>query len=256
MSEAINLKQYRKARVSGSNPYDVVRSWLRKGMHDFRNNLGLSLAYGTGLAVLGWASLYMMWQFNLAWMTLPAASGAMLLGPLVTVGLYRVSRRALGQGGRGIAAPGQIFLVSVVMMVLILACIRSAVLMFAIFYGLRPFSGFLETLSTLFTTPSGIGLVLSGSVVGGLFAALGFAVSVFSFPMLVDRDIDGFSAMGLSFNATTANFRLMLIWAICVTALVSIGILTGLLALIPIFPILGFATWHAYSDLFQGDPND
>jgi uncharacterized membrane protein len=61
--------------------------------------------------------------------------------------------------------------------------------------------------------------------------------------------------MGLSFNATTENFRLMLLWAVCVTALVAFGVVTGLLALIPIFPILGFATWHAYVDLFQDGTN-
>ncbi len=241
----------RKARIVADEPSQVIRGWLRKGMADFRANLSTSLFYGIGIVALGWCALMLLGASGLGWMILPSLAGAMLLGPLATVGLYRISRRAQGRGGSGVAAPGQIFLVSVVMMVLALLWIRSATILFAVFFGLRPFAGFAETLSTLFATPQGIALFLVGSAVGGLFAALGFAVSVFSFPMLVDRDIDGFSAMGLSFNATTQNFRLMVMWAICVTVLVGIGVLTGLLALILLFPILGYATWHAYSDLFQ-----
>lgn len=142
------------------------------------------------------------------------------------------------------------------MMTLALLWIRAATLLFAVFFGLRPFAGFLESLFTLLETKEGIALVVVGSVVGGLFAALGFAISVFSFPMLLNRDIDGFSAMGLSFNATTQNFWLMVTWAVVVTVLVGLCVATGLLAAIPIFPILGYATWHAYCDLFEGPAND
>ncbi|TLP67122.1 DUF2189 domain-containing protein [Parasedimentitalea maritima] len=241
----------RKARILDQPVWPTVKLWLALGAADFRNHLGHSILYGLGLVSVIWLTLLALGYFRLGWMILPMISGAMLLGPLTTVGLYRISRRAQGLGGQGVAAPGQIFLVSVVMMVLILSWVRAAVLLFAVFFGLRPFVGFWETLQTLFTTPQGILLFVTGSITGGLFAALGFAISVFSFPMLVQRDIDGFSAMGLSFNATTQNFRLMLTWATCVTALSAIAVLTGLLALIPLFPILGFATWHAYADLFQ-----
>jgi uncharacterized membrane protein len=174
---------------------------------------------------------------------------------LAAVGLYRISRRAQGQGGGGVASPSQITLVSIVMMTLALTWIRAATLLFAVFFGLRPFAGFIESLATLFETTEGIALVFVGSLVGGLFAALGFAISVFSFPMLISREIDGFSAMGLSFNATTQNFWLMVTWAAVVTALVGLCVVTGLLAAIPIFPILGYATWHAYCDLFEGAEN-
>lgn len=71
----------------------------------------------------------------------------------------------------------------------------------------------------------------------------------------MNREIDGFSAMWLSFNATTQNFRLMVTWAVVVTTLVALCVITGLIAAIPIFPILGYATWHAYDDLFQDNDN-
>jgi uncharacterized membrane protein len=96
-------------------------------------------------------------------------------------------------------------------------------------------------------------MVIVGSITGGLFAALGFAVSVFSIPMLIDREIDCFSAMGLSFNATTHNFKLMTLWAAVICVAVLIGVVTGLAGLIVIFPLLGYASWHAYCDLFKGE---
>ena len=251
METTLDTDLRRKARVISRPPRETVVAWLSAGVRDFRSNLGVSLTYGIGLAVAGWVAVLALAQSGLGWMILPAVAGAMLLGPLATVGLYRISRRGHGAAEDRIAAPGQIFLVSTVMMVLALSWIRSATLLFAVFFGLRPFAGFVETLQTLFATPEGIGLVLVGSAVGGLFAALGFAISVFSFPMLIHREIDGFSAMGLSFNATTHNFTLMVWWAVCVTALVTAGVLSGLLLLIPLFPILGYATWHAYADLFE-----
>lgn len=253
MTDLITQNLRRKARIVNTPPLDRVRIWLMKGWQDFRSHLAISLMYGFGLIALGWVVLIVLGKSGLGWMILPTAAGAMLLGPLATVGLYRVSRRAQSEGGGGIAASGQIFLVSAVMMMLALMWIRSATLLFAVFFGLRPFSSFSDTLGTLFSTSDGILLFLVGSVVGGLFAAFGFAIAVFSFPMLVDRDIDGFSAMGLSFNATAQNFRLMVTWAVVVTALVTLCVLTGLLAAIPLFPILGYATWHAYADLFQDE---
>lgn len=255
MDLASDMDLRRKARIVTKDPVQVVRGWLALGWQDLRSHWGVSLIYGLGFAALGWASVALLALTGLGWMILPAIAAAMLLGPVITVGLYRISRRAQGMGGRGIAAPGQITLVSVVMMALALMWIRAATLLFAVFFGLRPFAGFLETVWTLLETREGIALLVVGTCVGGLFAALGFAISVFSFPMLVHRNIDGFSAMGLSFNATTQNLRLMILWAVVVTALVVLCVLTGLIAAVLVFPWLGYATWHAYADLFEQGPD-
>lgn len=243
--QAANLR--RMARVVSTPPLGTVANWLSKGWQDFIGQPIVSLSYGFGLVVLGWVGIWAMFSFDLSWMILPALSGMMLLGPFATIGLYLRSR-----GGGAPAAPGQLFLVSIVMMVLIMSWVRAATILFAVFFGLRPFAGPLETLTTLFATTEGIALVLIGSMVGGLFAALGFAISAFSFPMLIERDIDGFSAMALSFNASLRNFWLVITWGVCITILTLLGILTGLFLMVVIFPVLGYATWHAYQDLFGG----
>ncbi len=230
----------------------VIKRWLGLALADFKRFPVTAICYGLALFGAGWAILALLWYFNLGWALLPLLAGGMLVGPLATVGIYGLSRRGQDEGMTDVASPDQIVLIGIILMVFALAWIRAATLIFAIFFGLHPFAGFQDTMTTLFSTPQGLATVVVGSVVGGLFAALGFAVSVFSIPMLVDRKIDCFSAMGLSFNATTHNFRLMITWAAVVCVAIFFGIITGLLGLIVIFPLLGFATWHAYCDLFKG----
>ncbi len=248
MTMTLPETRYAKARVLDEPPFDPVRRWLDAGWADYKANRELSLIYGGVLVALGWITIGLLKLTALEWMILPLLAGAVLVGPLATVGLYVVAR-----GERSVASAGQIALVGVTLMVFALVWIRAATILFAITYGLRPFLGFWDTLALMLTTPSGWALLIGGSLVGGLFAALGFAISAFSLPMLVDREIDGFSAMGLSFNATTQNFKVAVAWGATITALTGIGILTGLLGLIVIFPVLGYATWHAYADLFKGE---
>ena len=214
-----------------------------------------SLIYGGALFVLGWLTVGLLILWDMSWMLLPALAGGMLIGPLATIGLYQISRHAENGEVAPVASPSQIALAGAILMVFALAWLRAATLIFAIFFGLKPFPGFIETMSTLFTTTEGLATIIVGTVFGGLFAALGFAISVFSIPMLVDRNVDCFTAMGKSFSATTHNFWLMVSWAVVVTGLVLVGIATGLVGLIFVFPLLGYATWHAYEDFFGGRDN-
>src|SRR5699024_6861431 len=109
-----------------------------------------------------------------------------------------------------------------------------------------------ETLIDVFTTASGYGLIITGCFIGGIFAAFAFAVSVFSIPMLMDEPRDALTAMGRSFAMTTQNLHVMLVWAAIVAVGILISALTGLLALVVIFPVLGHGTWHAYRAIRGG----
>jgi uncharacterized membrane protein len=141
---------------------------------------------------------------------------------------------------------GQILFVGVLLCLLMLIWMRAAVLLYALFFGLRPFPGLDHIAGMLFTTPTGWSLLVVGSLIGGLFAAFSFGISVFSIPMLLNERLDAFTAMGTSMALVWNNLPVMLTWGAIVLALFSISVLTGLIGLVVVFPLLGHATWHAY----------
>jgi uncharacterized membrane protein len=75
------------------------------------------------------------------------------------------------------------------------------------------------------------------------------AVSVVTFPMLVDRRVDVVSAMSVSLRAFAANWRVLLGWGVIVGALLVLGSIPAFVGLAVVLPVLGYATWHLYTRL-------
>jgi uncharacterized membrane protein len=123
---------------------------------------------------------------------------------------------------------------------------RAAVLIYALFFGIRPFPGLGQVIYIIFTTPVGLAMLFVGTLIGGLFAAFGFAISVFSVPMLLDQRTDALTAMATSMAMVWNNLVPMIAWGAIVLSLFAVSVATGLIGLIVIFPLLGHATWHAY----------
>jgi uncharacterized membrane protein len=98
----------------------------------------------------------------------------------------------------------------------------------------------------LLTTPTGWAMLIVGTAIGGLFAAFSFAISAFSIPMLLEERIDALTAMASSLALVWNNLPVMLTWGAIVLALVLLGVMTGLVGLIVVFPVLGHGTWHAW----------
>jgi uncharacterized membrane protein len=91
-----------------------------------------------------------------------------------------------------------------------------------------------------------VNFLLIGSAVGSIFACVSFAASVFSLPMLANRDVDVITAVISSVNAVLRIKPAMFVWAVLVCALTGIGFLTAGIGLIVIIPWLAYATWHGY----------
>lgn len=235
-------------------PASSALDWLQAGWRDVRMAPWSSLAYGVFLTLISYAVLWALHMSHLLYLALPAISGFLIVGPFLAIGLYEKSRRqARGQQVAlsdilvfRPASGGQLAYAGLLLGLLILFWLRAADLLYALFFGLFPFPGAEEALTNVLTTPRGWALIATGTLVGGLFAAFAFAVSVFSIPMLVSRKTDALSAMGLSFMMTVQNLRPMLAWAVVVVSGVGLSAVTGLIALIILFPVLGHGTWHAY----------
>jgi uncharacterized membrane protein len=124
---------------------------------------------------------------------------------------------------------------------------RASLVTFALFFstGMPTLKGFIgqvvsvEHLDFLFTY----------FAVGALFAAIVFAVSVVSVPMMLDRGTDTIVAALTSVRALFANLAPLTFWAVLIVVLIGAGFATFFLGLVVAVPVIGHATWHAYRDL-------
>jgi uncharacterized membrane protein len=87
--------------------------------------------------------------------------------------------------------------------------------------------------------------------VGLVLAAVVFALSVVTIPLIVDRHVDASTAMRMSLRVTVRDFPAMLVWAGLIATLIVIAFATSLLGMVVIFPLLGHATWRAYKELVE-----
>ncbi|HEX6841752.1 MAG TPA: hypothetical protein VF113_09480, partial [Stellaceae bacterium] len=84
---------------------------------------------------------------------------------------------------------------------------------------------------------------------GFLFAVLVLAISVVSFPLLLDRDVGLVAAVRTSIRAVAANPGTMAVWGLIVAGGLVLGSAPAFLGLVIVMPVLGHATWHLYRKL-------
>lgn len=235
-------------------PSDAAFAWLRAGWRDFLTRPGPSLAYGLLVFAVSAITVWGLFAFRLDYILFPAFAGFMVIGPLLALGLYEKSRRlAAGEPVTlaamlfvRMASGGQVLFTGVLLCLVMLLWWRAAVIVYALFFGLRPFPGLDHVVAMLATTPMGWAMALVGGIVGALFASFGFAISAFSIPMLLERRVDALTAMGSSVALVWYNLGVMLTWGAIVLALFLVSLATGLVGLIVVFPLLGHGTWHAW----------
>jgi uncharacterized membrane protein len=241
-------------------PATAAFRWLGAGWRDFTTRPALSLAYGVLVFAISVGIVAGLFAFNLDYILFPAFAGFMVVGPLLAIGLYEKSRRiAAGEPVSLMCMilvrprSGQILFTGVLLCLLMLLWMRAAVIVYALFFGLRPFPGLDHIAPMLLTTPVGWAMLVVGSVVGALFAAFSFAISAVSIPMLLNERVDALTAMGSSVAYVWHNLPAMLTWGAIVLALFLLSVATGLLGLIIAFPVLGHGTWHAYRAFRPGE---
>jgi uncharacterized membrane protein len=235
-------------------PASSAFGWLAAGWRDLLRYPGPSLAYGLLVFLISFLVVGGLYRFGYDYILFPALSGFLVVAPVAAGGLYEKSRRLAA--GREVAladmvfvkarSSGQVVFVGLLLCLLLLLWMRAAVLIYALFFGLRPFPGLDGILPMLIHTPVGWTLLVVGSLVGGLFAAFSFSISVFAIPRLLDERTDALTAMGKSMAIVWNNLPVMLVWAAIVVFLFALSVASGLIGLIVVFPLLGHATWHAF----------
>jgi uncharacterized membrane protein len=257
ISEVSDIEETRNERWKRHLSARAPLQWLARGWRDLWTSPVPSLLYGLAVFVASIVFIAYMFDTGRDYFLFPALAGFLIVGPLVAAGLYLKSRD-LEAGARPTLrsmlavqpmAGAQVFFTGMLLTMLMLLWMRAAVLVYALFFGVRPFPGLDHIADMLFTTPTGWAMLVVGSLIGALFAGFAFAVSVFSIPMLLDRRVDALTAMGVSTALVWNNLSPMLAWGAIVLGLFLLSVATGLLGLIVVFPWLGHATWHAYREM-------
>jgi len=191
-------------------------------------------------------------------MLFPAVAGLSILGPAVAAGFYELARRReagldsnwahfvdpLRGRGRGALAA-----LTLGLLVLFVAWLGAASLIFQATIGALGPLTLSEFVRQLLTTSGGWIMIAEGNLVGFVFAAATLALSLVSFPMVVDRPVGAATAIATSLRAVAYNPTMTALWGLTVAALLLIGCLPLFLGLPIILPVLGYATWHLYTRL-------
>jgi uncharacterized membrane protein len=244
-------------------PFDAPWDWLAAGWRDLCSVPQVSLAYGAAFAVLALAIAAGLLQFGMQSLILALAGGFLLIGPLVAVGLYETSWRL--ETGKpislrevafaGLKAPGQLGFFGVILTFAFAVWVQLAFLMFMLFMGSRVLPPANEFVPTLLFTPHGLGLLVAGTVVGGVLATIIFSISAISVPLLLTRPVDAVTAMAASVEAVVKNPKPMALWAALIASFMALGTASLFVGLAIAFPLIGHATWHAFRSLVvQNEP--
>lgn len=232
--------------------------WLAAGWRDFTKAPAVSLCYGFVFSVAGYIVLYGLYALDMFYLVLPVAAGFTMVGPVAAVGLYDASRRL--EAGQTVTCGGALrsFLshastvsaMGLVLMLFLLAWIRVAMLIFALFFGELAIHGD-DFIASVFFAPESLPFVVTGTLVGGLLAAAVFAISAISLPMLLDRNVGVPVAVATSIRAVNRNPQAMALWAALIAGFTAFGIATLFVGLAITLPLVGHASWHAYRDLIE-----
>jgi len=254
-----DLAQPQAPRSTGAGIRPVsfadLRQALSEGWQDFRAAPQFGLLFGSIYVAGGLLILLCTVVLETSYLVYPLAAGFAMIGPLVAVGPYEVSRRretgellswrsifraVTTQGGQ------QLGCMAFVTLFLFIIWMYQVRLLLALFLGLKPIASLDRFVTIVLTTQDGLMFLAAGHVVGAILALVTFSLTVVSLPLLVDRDVDCVTAMITSVQAVLANPRTMLAWGLIVAALLAIAMLPLFLGLLVVLPVLGHATWHLY----------
>jgi uncharacterized membrane protein len=241
-----------------------LRYALTRGIDDFTAVPSHALFLCVIYPLLGILLIGLTLGNSLLPLAFPIAAGFALIGPLAAIGLYELSRRreagldsSSGHALDVLHSPslGAIIALGVLLMAIFLIWLVVAQALYIAIFGYTPPASIAQFVHDVLTTTPGWTLIIVGTGIGFLFAALVLSISAISFPLLLDRDVGAAVAVYTSLRVMAANPIPMALWGLIVAALLVIGSIPFFVGLTVVMPVLGHATWHLYRRTVEPDPN-
>lgn len=227
--------------------------WLRLGAQDLAATRLLGVFYGFLFVLMGLAIALIYetrWQ-----LTMGLTAGFFLIAPFACCGIYWLSRqRARAEAPdlmssltcwKDNAASIGFFAAGLTFLMVVWA--RVSVVIFALFSH-ADFPTLQGVLAQIFSL-SNLPFVITWFGSGLVFAAIVFAISVVSIPLMLDRNTDTMMALFCSVRAVWLNTGPLLLWAALIVLLIGASLLLWFVPLLLTAPLVGHATWHAYREL-------
>lgn len=227
---------------------------LRKGWDDvmhFRSDVVFACLL---FPAIGGLLIAMALQGNLVQLLFPTIAGFALTGPVAAIGLYEMSRQRENGAEIGWTALfdvmrsprfGGILTLALFHLVIFLVWIMTANMIFKLTLGAAD-PGVAGFVTQVISTPAGWAMAVIGAGVGFLFAVAVLAVSVVSFPMMLDRDVTLPVAVTTSVRLARENPLVIGTWGAIVAGALALGSMPAMIGLVIVLPLLGHATWHLY----------
>jgi uncharacterized membrane protein len=241
-----------------------LKDALMKGIDDFWAMPTHVVLLAVIYPVVGLLLARMSFGYDMMSILFPLAAGFALIGPFAAIGFYELSRRreegldtawthafevARSSSADAIAALG------LALMVLFVVWLGIAQWLYQSLFGYGTPESIEQFLRDIFTTREGWTLIIVGNLIGFLFAAAVFSISVVSFPLLLDHDVGAIVAIHTSIKAVLVNPIVMAAWGLFIAVALVIAALPFFVGLAVVMPVLGHASWHLYRKVVAPDPS-
>jgi uncharacterized membrane protein len=233
---------------------------VRQGTADFWEMPTHLVFLGLIYPIIGLVLARLVFGYDVLPLLFPLAAGFALIGPFAALGLYELSRRREASLGTSWKHAFSVFrspsfpaitALGLLLLLIFFVWIYVANAIYVATFGYAPAASIPDFLDRIFNTPAGWTLIVVGNSVGFLFALLVLAISVVSFPLLLDRNVSPIVAILTSVRAVATNPVAMAAWGLIVAALLIVGSLPFFIGLAIVMPILGHATWHLYRKVVE-----
>jgi uncharacterized membrane protein len=233
-----------------------LREALARGVDDFLDTPTQLVFLCILYPIVGLVTARAVIGADLLPLLFPLIAGMTLLGPVMAVGIYELSRRREA-GLRvswvhafGVLRSPAIFSIAAVgslLLAVFVAWVAVAKAVYVLTVGTHgPPTSVSAFAQQMLDTAAGWQMVVIGNIAGFLFAVFVLVTTVVSVPMLLDRNVSPIAAIRTSVRAVFANPATMALWGLIVAAVLLLGCLPLFIGLAVAMPVLGHATWHLY----------